>query len=226
MSKSKGNMYDFIDTKWNPLGGKCPHKCKYCSTERFMRYAAVKEKYTGPPRLIEKELKPLGKNKMVFVCSQNDLFADDIPGEIIYKILAHCNKYPDNTYYFQSKNPACMWYFRNELPKKSILCTTIETNRLYPFMGGAPDTGFRAEYMNQLSLLFNIEVTIEPIMDFDLSEMLFLIKICYPKKVNVGADSGHNGLPEPSKEKVLQLIAELEKFTTVYQKSNLARLLK
>lgn len=37
-------------------------------------------------------------------------------------------------------------------------------------------------------------------------------------------DSGRNNLPEPSKEKVLQLVAELEKFTVIHNKKNLGRL--
>jgi hypothetical protein len=53
-----------------------------------------------------------------------------------------------------------------------------------------------------------------------------MIKECAPVQVNIGADSGHNHLPEPPAEKVLELIAELEKITKVVQKPNLARLLK
>jgi hypothetical protein len=47
-----------------------------------------------------------------------------------------------------------------------------------------------------------------------------------PKQVNIGADSGNNHLPEPSKREILQLIDELQKFTVVAKKKNLARLLK
>ena len=60
----------------------------------------------------------------------------------------------------------------------------------------------------------------------DLDEFAELIYYTTPNQVNIGADSKRNNLPEPSKEKVLALIAELEKFTVVKQKSNLARLLK
>ena len=65
-------------------------------------------------------------------------------------------------------------------------------------------------------------------MDFDLSEFVEMIKACNPIQVNIGADSSHkrNMLPEPPKEKILELIDELEQFTTVVQKKNLVRLLK
>jgi hypothetical protein len=62
-------------------------------------------------------------------------------------------------------------------------------------------------------------------MDFDLEEMVELIKRCNPVQVNIGADSGNNHLPEPSMEKLLALIDELQKFTTIARKSNLGRLL-
>ena len=65
-------------------------------------------------------------------------------------------------------------------------------------------------------------------MDFDLPEFVEMIKIYNPIQVNIGADSSHrrNMLPEPPKEKILELIEALEQFTTVVQKKNLARLLK
>ena len=62
-------------------------------------------------------------------------------------------------------------------------------------------------------------------MDFDLDDMIELIKICHPVQVNIGADSGNNRLPEPSKEKLIQLIEALKEFTIIDQKRNLSRLL-
>ena len=79
--------------------------------------------------------------------------------------------------------------------------------------------------MNRI-IAFEKQVTIEPIMDFDLDEMVSMIKFCGPLKVNIGADSKNNHLPEPSKEKLLALINELQKFTIIDRKSNLERLLK
>ena len=72
---------------------------------------------------------------------------------------------------------------------------------------------------------FETFVTIEPILDFNLNTMVDLLKQCNPEQVNIGADSGRNNLPEPSKEKVLELVSELQKFTIIHNKSNLQRLL-
>ncbi len=80
--------------------------------------------------------------------------------------------------------------------------------------------------MSIISEIVNTYVTIEPIMDFDLEEMVELIKKCNPQQVNIGADSGNNHLPEPPKEKIFKLIEALSSFTTVKQKDNLKRLLK
>jgi DNA repair photolyase len=71
-----------------------------------------------------------------------------------------------------------------------------------------------------------IYVTIEPIIKFDLKEMVELIKRCKPIQVNIGANSKPDiiELSEPTKDEVSKLIKELSKFTTVRLKDNLKRL--
>jgi hypothetical protein len=92
-------------------------------------------------------------------------------------------------------------------------------------MGGCPLVNNRVDAMRAISEQVNTFVTIEPVMDFDLDNMVKLVRQCRPKQVNIGADTGHNRLPEPSKEKVVELIVALEEFTIVNQKSNLKRIL-
>ena len=69
-------------------------------------------------------------------------------------------------------------------------------------------------------------VTIEPILDFDLDDLLGLIKSANPKWVNIGADSKGHNLPEPNYLKVLNLVDGLRSFTEIRKKSNLDRLKK
>jgi protein gp37 len=224
----KGNMYEWITDTWNPLAGECLHKCPYCSTNKLaQRWEVVKKKYSGSIRIDDSAIiKSLGHDKTWFVCAQSDLFAKDVNAFFIDRVLGVVNSYPNNTYLFQTKNPERIFNFIDKFSNNSIICTTIETNRSYPeFMGLAPSTTIRAYYMSHIHD-FRKFVTIEPIMDFDLEQMVALIKACEPEQVNIGADSGHNNLPEPSKEKVLQLIEELKKFTTIARKTNLERLLK
>jgi protein gp37 len=221
LNKSKGNMYEWITHTWNPLAGECPHGCSYCSTNKLMRYPGIRNKYTGPPRIHELEMKTnLGKGNFIFVVAQNDLFAKNIPDEFIKQILDHCNKF-DNSYLFQTKNPENI---RRILIPNSSVCVTLESNRFYPeIMRNSPKPIHRVQQMELIR--HPLYITIEPIMDFDLSVFIEMIEGCVPRQVNIGADSGNNNLPEPSKEKILTLISELEKFTKVKQKSNLKRLL-
>jgi DNA repair photolyase len=178
-----------------------------------------------PMHFDEKEMKTdLGTGNFIFVGSSCDLFAENIPEEWIAATLNYCNKF-DNRYLFQTKNPKRILNFK--LPK-SVICTTIESDIFYPeIMMNSPKPHERMKYMEMLSDCgFETFVTIEPIMDFNLNSMVELIRRCDPEQVNIGADSGKNGLPEPSKEKILQLIGELEKFTVIHSKKNLTRLLK
>ena len=217
-------MYPGVET-WNPLAGACLHECSYCSTNALKRYPVIQCKYSGEIRLDYKALgKNLGKGKTIFVVAQNDLFAEGVPFDFIAQIFGQCYRY-DNTYLFQTKNPERFIDCFKLFPEKTILCTTIESNRRYRQMGNTPLPINRATAMRFLAD-FKKQVTIEPIMDFDTNELVDLIAMIQPDSVNIGADSKHNHLPEPSKEKLLELIEELGKFTVIDQKRNLNRLLK
>ena len=216
------NMYDWIDRTYNPLRGECPHKCGYC----YAKNSRVKKLYTGEPRLIESVVnKSLGTGHFYFVGSMIDIFAEKIPSYTILKILEQCRKY-ENRYLFQSKNPWRFEEFRDDFPKDTVLGTTIETNRQYPIMGNTEDVTNRIWAMDRLSERFDVIVTVEPLMDFDLPTMTNWILFCNPKWVNIGADSKKNNLPEPGPEKIRRLISELRGAgIEVKIKDNLKRLL-
>lgn len=220
---SKGNMYEGVDT-WNPLSGRCSHNCSYCSSNTFMRYPAFKKKYSGCLRLDNTAMrKNLGKGKTWFVVAQNDLFAEAVPQIFIDAIIDYCKNYPHNHYIFQTKNPKRMLLNINKF--EHLNCsfgTTIESNRHYPDI--YRDSPPIHERIAAISLLKHSFITIEPCIAFNLKELVELIRVSEVPTVNIGADSKNNHLPEPSKEEVLQLIAELSKFTTVKEKSNLKRL--
>jgi hypothetical protein len=217
LNKSTGNMYSWITHTWNTIKGECPHGCTYCYMHRWGKQ--------NPVHFDEKELKTdLGSGNFIFVGSSCDMFAEYIPERWIMETLLHCGKF-DNSYLFQSKNPKQFNYY-SDYPEKSMFCTTIETNRIYAEMGNAPRPEYRAVAMFYISELYKTYVTIEPIMDFDLAVMVDLIWLCNPEQVNIGADSGNNHLIEPSKEKLLELISELQKFTMIAKKTNLERILR
>lgn len=215
-------MYSWIDATWNPVKGECPHKCGYCYMKRFP---------VGELRFDEKCLKDdLGKGRTIFVGSNCDMWAEDVPWRWIEKALVYCrDKYPGNTYLFQTKNPDRYFdpgrFFRElEYPDDTILGVTIETNRENGHTGGA-GMAKRYEAMERLGKYYKCMISIEPIMDFDLDELVKWVRNIQPSFVSIGADSSRNGLPEPPADKLLDLVSALERFTEVRQKNNLKRLL-
>jgi len=227
LRESKGNMYSWVTHQWNTIKGKCYHDCSYCYMKQWGELKPIRFDY--------KELTTdLGSNNIIFVNDSNDMFADKIPEIWIQDTLNHCIKF-NNKYLLQTKNPRRIFdsfnipsgYYNPNKNSGFIICTTIETNRWYPqYMNNSPEPYLRATAMNALSKIYNNYVTIEPLMDFDLEPLVELIKMCNPLQVNIGADSKKHNLPEPPKEKILELIGELKKFTVIDQKRNLSRLLK
>lgn len=225
LNRSKGNMYDFVTHTWNTVKGRCPHDCGYCYVKAIAKRFCKEQ---GHARLDESELRTnLGSGNFIFVGSSNDLFAIEHPEEWIWRTLDHCDKYY-NRYLFQSKNPMrIMDFMEHPVFEKAVICTTIESNKMHAnYMGNTPSPEQRAIAMEIISQELPTYVTIEPIMDFDMEELYALIKKCHPQQVNIGADSGHNYLPEPSAEKVMELLGLLSEFTTINQKTNLSRILQ
>ena len=214
MNEQKGNMYGWITHTWNAVKGKCLHDCSYCYMKRWKQ---------NPIRLDVKEFKTdLGENNFIFVGSSTDMFANDVPSEWIIKTLEHCNKYPKNTYLFQTKNPMRFKEFRELYPFGSILGTTIETNRDEDFKS-CPNISSRVSFMEQ-KWIGRKMVTIEPIMNFDVTLLVEFMERINPEFINIGADSGNNNLEEPSRFKIESLIKNLKNFTKVNLKDNLKRL--
>jgi len=143
---------------------------------------------------------------------------------MIEHILKKCREIPSNTYLLQTKNPGRLYFFHDRFPPTVILGTTIETNREGSYQTNAPPIEARVNYMEIYATQFRTMVSIEPVLDFDLFDFVEFIQRISPDYVSIGADSKNKGLPEPSAEKIERLIIELEKFTEVRIKSNLARL--
>jgi DNA repair photolyase len=217
LKKSTGNMYKWITHTWNPVRGKCPYNCAYCYVDRWGRPKT-------PIHLDERELKTnLGEGNFIFVCSGCDLFNLDVPWEWIAKVFDAARR-GGNAYLWHTKNPARaveipLWQY----PSKSTLCVTIESNVYRPCISAAPPPSERAESL--MKWKGEKMITVEPVMDFDLAGFTDLILSCKPGQVNIGADSGKNGLPEPPAWKIGALVKALEdNGITVHLKKNLNRL--
>lgn len=213
LNPTKGNMYDFITHTWNPIKGRCMHDCKYCYMKKWGNL--------NPIRLDENEMMTdLGSGNFIFIGSSTDMFAEDVYTVWIERVLKYCRGF-DNAYLFQSKNPAMFYDY--DFPKNTVLGTTIESNRDYPEISKAPTIRERVETMIELRKMgFRTMVTIEPVMDFDVHELVTMLRLMKPEWINLGADSLGHKLPEPPKEKLLELMSKIE----IRQKKNLKRLLK
>jgi len=221
LNTSKGNMYEFVTHTWNTVKGKCHHDCSYCYMKRWGKL--------NPARFDATELKAdLGDDNFIFVGSSNDLFSAGVIDEWIAATLEHCGRF-HNKYLFQTKNPARFkqWLWHPVIGERSVLCTTIETNRHYPdIMKSSPPPLDRAAEMADISEHVDVYITTEPILDFDLHTFARVLIDCKAKQINIGADTGRNNLPEPSKEKVIGLINLLcEAGANVVLKPNIQRII-
>ena len=222
LNKRIGNMYKFIDYTWNPIRGGCLHDCSYCYMKRY-------NEEVGKILLASWEFRTgLGTGNSIFIGSSTDMFADNIPSGWIKKVLDYCYQTNDpvkpNTFLLQSKNPKRFLEFLNHpFMERAVLCTTIESNRFYPdIMNNAPQIEERVKAMEEIAGKgFKTMVTAEPLMEFDLDEMLSIIKRCKPRLVNIGRNTHRDILlPEPPSEKVQKMIDELKQFTKVNVKEN------
>ena len=231
LKKSKGNMYDWVSHTHSHLIGKCPHECGYCYVQAMAkRFPEMHKRYSGDIITVDESEFSVnyGKDNLIFIEHMNDLFADDVPSEIIMRILSHCRKYSDSKYVLQTKNPARYWDFKKYIPHSTTCGTTIESNRWHTVMGKSPTPVDRALGISRMRVSgFKTFITIEPILDFDLNNFVNMIACVNPTFVNIGADSKGHGLNEPSYEKIMQLYDKICKLgIEVRKKINLERLKK
>ncbi len=222
LNKSKGNMYPWITHTWNPIRGKCPHGCVYC----FM-----KDRDVGPLRLDEKALRDvLGYDRTIFVGSSTDMWAPAVPDKWILRVLeiidAH-SEWSQNSYIFQSKNPSRFFQFAEKIRPRTILGTTLESNRQYGQSIHAPLPAERAAaFVDRCLQGFRKMVSIEPIVAFDLEIFSRWIKAINPTFVSIGADSKGHNLIEPTAQELKDLVVELSTITEIKLKKNVDRLLE
>lgn len=243
LTKQQGNMYDWVTHTHASLIGECPHQCEYCFAKTSAANRILK-RYSGPLRLDPKAMKDnLGKGRVIFKEHMNDLFADNVPTQYILDILEHTERFPCNTYVFQTKNPLRATLFQSRipilaedtpqqrLPMRAMFGTTMETNRWIPeVMRNSPPPASRHIGMLQMKLKrpdLKLFVTIEPILAFDLEVFADAIVDLRPDFVNIGADSKNNNLPEPTWAEVMALYERLTAAgIAIRKKLNLERLRK
>lgn len=219
-------MYEWVTHTHSHLGGKCPHLCSYCYVQK--NRFGVSARYLGDVRLIEDEFKVrYGPGKVIFVEHMNDMFAEGVPDESIRRILDHCEQYQDNEYVFQTKNPrrAARWLC-GITPLKFMIGTTLESDLCYPDISKAPLPVDRVAGMIEFKGKAKTFVTVEPILDMNVDVMVKWLVDLKPDFINIGADSKHCNLPEPTPDRVKELVAKLQAAGVVInKKTNLGRML-
>jgi len=230
MSKAP-RMYKEAEGKTvSPFVG-CEHDCVYCDVT-FKRQMKRRKKYCMDcywyvPHAHLERIRKDGKwiappktapNEFIFLCDFSDVCY--APKEVMQIIIQWTEHYPDRTFLLQSKNPECFRQYK--FPKNVILGTTIETNKIffntpskydyYKQISKAPFPINRFVSMVMLSHPRKL-ITVEPILDFDLSVMLSWIRAIKPEITYMGYDSHPkvNKLPEPKLKKFDELKERLEK---------------
>ncbi len=217
-NRTMSRMFKSITRTWNPFTG-CRFNCTYCWARKLIegrlhhldRYKAGFIPTTHPDRF-NPRFKP---GDFVFVCDMGDIaFAPPVVWSAILDVVG---LYPDTKFLLQSKDPRM---FPQVVPANVYLGITLESNRTY--VGPSPFERYVALLGRDHQHKF---VSIEPVMDFDLSTLVRWVGDISPEIVEVGADNYHNDLPEPSWGKVEALLEALRRFVpTVVEKDGLERL--
>jgi len=214
-------------------GGACPYGCPYCYVQaiakRFNNQAMM-----GPLRFQEKELNEdyyaeKLKGKTLFIEHTHDLFNEDVERWMICKVLEKASDDVAPKIVLQTRNTRrAALYFHDYFSPDFIVGTTIESS-----VNVRPDVQLdpidRAIWLCKLGCKTGAKtfVTIEPILEFDLKDLIDIIDRAHPDFVNIGADSKGTGLEEPSAEKVLELIEGIKGLgIEIRTKRNLERILR
>jgi DNA repair photolyase len=212
---------------WNIWVG-CRFNCQYCNARKMAlaRLQHVPRYRKGfEPHFVEEELdRHFAKGQWVFVGYMGDIsFASDTQRE---RLMSCVRDRPHNTFLFCSKSPACYLNLNLEGTPNLVLGTTIETNRDTSAWSQAPPTFERAEALARLSNQRKF-ISIEPIMDFDLADLVHLVDMVNPELIEIGADNYCNSLPEPPRWKLKALLNCLRQIVPhVIEKEGLERLLQ
>ena len=201
-------------TPWNVFKG-CRFQCSYCKPS-FQAQAKrqlhnCRACYDFTPHEHKERLGKMPKGDIIWPGSSGDIsFCDS---GFLQRIIIKTWWNLDKTYYFQSKNPKCFNQYLRGFSPKTILLTTLETNRDvgYDKISKAPPPSVRARDFAALPWPRKI-VTIEPIMDFDIVDFFEMIMACKPEAVYIGFNSKPKAvrLPEPDLFQARNLIKILK----------------
>lgn len=213
---------------WNVFVG-CLFNCSYCNARDLalgrLKHNPIYQPNFEPRLVPERLTKTFCPGAFIFIAYMGDIYWIEL--EALKQILAVIEKYPQTSFLFLTKGPACFrwWHYvwSIRLPQNVYVGATIETNVDYGLsLAPAPAERFEALLKVNHAKKF---VSIEPIMEFHLATVVDWMRQLKPDIIEVGADNYGNNLPEPPGEKVKLLLQQLRKFCpTVVEKEGLERL--
>lgn len=193
----------------------CEFGCTYCipSFQRQLkrRRKSCEKCYTYEPHMhwerLAKAPPRTNDREFIFMCHTGDFsFAQPQEQQAIADWMA---KYFDRTFLLHSKDPGC--FNDIKFSDNVILGTTMETNRAYlaKEYSKAPSPYHRANRLQKIDHPRK-EITIEPILDFDLDGFMRMIRSVNPEFVYIGYDTKNCKLKEPSLLMTKKLIKALK----------------
>ena len=198
---------------WNPFVG-CRFDCSYCWARRIAKRLRCELCKSFEPHFHPERLDKIPRSGIIFVSDMGDIsWCEDHELENLLEVVAEVQAKNDAIFFFETKNPFIYHLFPALEKDKTILSTTIETNRdeLCKRVSLAPPPSCRKANMTLLKPWWpRRHISIEPIMDFDPPILFRWITDIEPEIVSIGHDNYHNHLPEPPLPKVLKLIEDLE----------------
>lgn len=147
--------------------------------------------------------------------------------EDMQQILEQVALHPDRQYFMQTKDPR--WLLDYEYPDNLWIGITLETNRDegYEQFSNAPKPSVRVEAVREwIECERNLHsITIEPIMKFDLNDLMGMIVTLSPDIIYLGYNSKpkHCALPEPTLAETRTLIKAIKDETQIRVKEKLMR---
>jgi hypothetical protein len=209
---------------WNCFVG-CLFDCTYCNARKLaLTRLKNSPRYLNgfAPHQIDSDLKKtFSPGEFVFIAYMGDI--SFVNSHFLAAILGRVAEQPHVNFLVCTKNPRAYRYWPPPLPSNLILGVTLETT--YDLeLSNAPAPYERFQHLLAVSHPRKF-ISIEPICDFNLPEMLRWVKLIRPEIVEVGADNYSNNLPEPPWLKVQGLLKGLQSICpTVVEKKGLHRL--